>query len=157
MEQKFLIGKQFCGTICYFRGQVYLYQRSVTLTVLIPGAGDGAKMVDVPKILKDLYAERDLIVEVITMLEKLNTTAVTEPAAMESRTSRDSKKKRAAQPKGTEKAASKPAAKRAVKATVTAPALKPKAKKKELSPAARKRAKRRKAQPNATAAATPSP
>ena len=41
-------------------------------------------MVDVPKILKGLYAERDLIVEVITMLEKLNTTAVTEPAAMES-------------------------------------------------------------------------
>lgn len=124
-------------------------------------------MVDVPKILKDLYAERDLIVEVITMLEKLNTTAVTEPAAIESRTSRDSKKKRAAaQPKGTEKAASKPAAKRAVKAAVTAPELKPKAKakKKELSPAARKRlsvaakarwAKRRKAQPNATAAATP--
>jgi hypothetical protein len=113
-------------------------------------------MVDVPKILKDLYAERDLIVEVITMLEKLNTTAVTEPAAMESRTSRDSKKKRAAaQPKGAEKAASKPAAKRAVKAAVTAPELKPKAKKKELSPAARKRAKRRKAQPNATAAATP--
>ena len=97
-------------------------------------------MVDVPKILKDLYAERDLIVEVITMLEKLNTTAVTEPAAMESRTSRDSKKKRAAaQPKGAEKAASKPAAKRAVKAAVTAPGLKPKAKKKELSPAARKR------------------
>jgi hypothetical protein len=124
-------------------------------------------MVDVPKILKDLYAERDLIVEVITMLEKLNTTAVTEPAAMESRRSRDSKKKRAAaQPKGTEKAASKPAAKRAVKAAVTAPELKPKAKakKKELSPAARKRlsvaakarwSKRRKAQPNATAAATP--
>jgi hypothetical protein len=113
-------------------------------------------MVDVPKILKDLYAERDLIVEVITMLEKLNTTAVTEPAAMESRTSRDSKKKRAAaHPKGAERAASKPAAKRAVKAAVTAPELKPKAKKKELSPAARKRAKRRKAQPNATAAATP--
>jgi hypothetical protein len=119
----------------------------------------------VPKILKDLYAERDLIVEVITMLEKLNTTAVTEPAAMESRTSRDSKKKRAAaQPKSAEKAASKPAAKRAVKAAVTAPELKPKAKKKELSPAARKRLsvaakarweKRRKAQPNATAAATP--
>ena len=122
-------------------------------------------MIDVPKILKGLYAERDLIVEVITMLEKLNTTAVTEPAAMESRTSRDSKKKRAAaQPKGAEKAASKPAAKRAAKAAVTAPELKPKAKKKELSPAARKRlsvaakarwSKRRKAQPNATAAATP--
>ena len=122
-------------------------------------------MVDVPKILKDLYAERDLIVEVITMLKKLNTTAVTEPAAMESRTSRDSKKKRAAaQPKGAEKAASKPAAKRAVKAAVTAPELKPKAKKKELSPPARKRlsvaakarwAKHTKAQPNATAAATP--
>jgi len=121
-------------------------------------------MVDVPKILKDLYAERDLIVEVITMLEKLNTTAVTEPAAMESRTSRDSKKKRAAQPKGAEKAAAKPAAKQAVKAAVTAPELKPKAKKKELSPAARKRlsvaakarwSKRGKAQPNATAAATP--
>ena len=122
-------------------------------------------MVDVPKILKGLYAERDLIVEVITMLEKLNTTAVTAPAAMKSLTSRDSKKKRAAtQPKGAEKAASKPAAKRAVKAAVTAPELKPKAKKKELSPAARKRlsvaakarwSKRRKAQPNATAAATP--